>query len=146
MQNTTLCFPLHLHTNKKRIIQKDKTRVRATFYFIEDNITTREQINSTVDWQHIYYNYKLPRNIPPGLITRIHMNKFAGKCRRYMLAYMNQAKLSSDSPPSLTLEGIEKFQKSCKTHRNTADMDKGYITQIFVLSCSVKNGNREENT
>ena len=79
-------------------------------------------------------------------ITRIHMNKFAGKCRRYMLAYMNQAKLSSDSPPSLTLEGIEKFQKSCKTHRNTADMDKGYITQIFVESCSVKNGNREENT
>ena len=61
LQNTTLCFPLHLHTNKKRIIQKDKTRVRATFYFIEDNITTREQINSTVDWQHIYYNYKLPR-------------------------------------------------------------------------------------
>ena len=43
-------------------------------------------------------------------------------------------------------EKDEKFQKSSKTHRNTADMDKGYITQIFVESCSVKNGNREENT
>ena len=61
LQNITLCFPLHLHMNKKRIKNKDKTLIRASFYFIEDKITTREQLNSSVGWQHIYNNYKLPR-------------------------------------------------------------------------------------
>ena len=28
---------------------------------MEDKISTRERLNSTVDWQHIYNNYKLPR-------------------------------------------------------------------------------------
>ena len=57
------------------------------------------------------------------------MNRFAARCRRYMLAYMNQARETRDSPPNLTYHGIEKFQKNIKTHRNTADQDWGYIAE-----------------
>ena len=56
-------------------------------------------------------------------VNKNHVNRFAARCRRYMLAYMNQARETRDSPPNLTYHGIEKFQKNIKTHRNTADQD-----------------------
>ena len=61
LQNTTLCFPLRLYSNKKQIKKKDKTRVNGYFYFIADEDTTKELRNRKVDWQDIYYDYKLPR-------------------------------------------------------------------------------------
>ena len=45
-----------------------------------------------------------------------NINSFAGRCRRYMLAYKHECRETRDSPPSLTYESIEKFQRNCKTH------------------------------
>ena len=54
-------------------------------------------------------------------VSKQHANRFAARCRRYMLAYTNQARLSRESEPSLTYCDIEKFIKSFKCHRNTED-------------------------
>ena len=71
-------------------------------------------------------------------VSKLHANRFAARCRRYMLAYTNQARLSRDAEPSLTYCGIEKFVKSFKCHRNTADQDWGFIAEVFreSLICS----------
>ena len=34
----------------------------------------------------------------------------------------------------LTYDSIEKFQKLCRTHRNSADLDKGYIAKVWKQS------------
>ena len=45
-------------------------------------------------------------------VSKQHINRFAARCRRYMLAYTNQARLKRDAEPSLTYCGVEKFVKS----------------------------------
>ena len=56
-------------------------------------------------------------------VSKENANRFAARYRRYMLAYINQARLSRDAEPSLTSSGIEKFVNTFKTHRNTVDQD-----------------------
>ena len=57
-----------------------------------------------------------------------NVRNFSGKCRRYMLAYEN---ISKDS---LGYDSIEKFVKKVKTHRDMADLDKGYIEKVWNKS------------
>ena len=64
-------------------------------------------------------------------VTRRHMNLFAAKCRRYMLAYMNDARLTQDGEAALTYDGIEKFQSTFKCHRNTLEQDKAFIAKVW---------------
>ena len=61
LHNITSCFPLQLHKNKRRIIKQDSTQVNTSFYFIADDITTKEQLNNKIDWTHNYFNFILPR-------------------------------------------------------------------------------------
>ena len=61
LQNTTLCHPLKLYSNKKQIKKEDKTRVNGYFYFIADKDTKKELRNRKVDWQYSYYSFTLPR-------------------------------------------------------------------------------------
>ena len=67
-------------------------------------------------------------------ITKEHVGRFAARSRRYMLAYMNQARQTRDGSPSLTYDGIERFVKTFKTHRNTADQDKKFIAEVWTES------------
>ena len=65
------------------------------------------------------------------IVTKEHVNKFAARCRRYMLAYANQGRQTRNGEVQLTYKGIEKFVKTFKCHRNTADQDKGFIAQVW---------------
>ena len=67
-------------------------------------------------------------------ITKEHVGRFAARSRRYMLAYMNQARQTRDGSPALTYDGIERFVKTFKTHRNTADQDKKFIAEVWTES------------
>ena len=64
-----------------------------------------------------------------------NINSFARQCRRYMLAYKHECRQTRDSPPSLTYESIEKFQKICKMYRNPADQDKGFKQKYDDCVC-----------
>ena len=66
-----------------------------------------------------------------GEVNKHHVNRFSARNRRYMLAYMNQAREIRDSPPNLTYHDIEKFQKNFKSHKNTEDQDWGYIVEVW---------------
>ena len=68
-------------------------------------------------------------------VTKRHINLFSAKCRRYMLAYMHDAKETEHGESKLTYSGIEKFTKTFKCHRNTADQDKAFITKVWKESC-----------
>ena len=67
-------------------------------------------------------------------VTKDHVNSFAAKCRRYMMAHANQGRHTRDSPPQLTYEGIERFQRMFKTHRNIADQEKPYLAEMWKAS------------
>ena len=64
-------------------------------------------------------------------IKKEHVRKFAGKARRYMLAYRN---LKSED---LTYTSIEKFVKRSKSHRCTNDQDGAYIKRVWEESVNV---------
>ena len=67
-------------------------------------------------------------------VTKRHINLFAAKCRRYMFAYMNDARLTQDGEAALTFDGIEKFQRTFKCHRVTQEQDKAFITRVWKES------------
>ena len=73
-------------------------------------------------------------------VKKSHIIKFAAKCRRYMLAYLHDAKESDESPAALTYEGIEKFQKKFKTHHNMADSEKRFLEKVWVKSTNDPDG------
>ena len=54
-------------------------------------------------------------------VSKNHANKFAARCRRYMLAHLNKARQTRDDEGLLTYASIEKFVKNFKCHRSTAD-------------------------
>jgi len=64
-------------------------------------------------------------------VSKNHANRFAARCRRYMLAYLNKARQTRDEEGSLTFTSIEKFVKHFKCHRSTADQDWGFIAQVW---------------
>ena len=58
---------------QKQINGENGNVVQAHFYFIVNETTTKEQLESVDNWEFIYYNYRLPRcsnkkrkNFPPG--------------------------------------------------------------------------------
>ena len=61
ISNTDLCLPLSLKKFRKQINGEDGNVVQAHFYFIVNETTTKEQLESVDDWEYIYYNYRLPR-------------------------------------------------------------------------------------
>ena len=69
-----------------------------------------------------------------GYVTKEHVGKFRAKCRRYMVCYLNDARLSENGEAQLTYQGIEKFQRTFKCHRNVADQEAGYIAQMWKKS------------
>ena len=50
---------------------------------------------------------------------------------------MNDARLTRDGEAALTFNGIEKFQRTFKTHRNTFEQDKAFINQVWRESTSM---------
>ena len=64
-------------------------------------------------------------------VTKEHVSLFSAKCRRYMLAYKHKAQEREGGEPQLTYEGIERFVKRIKCHRNTADQDTGFIARVW---------------
>ena len=59
-----------------------------------------------------------------------HARKFAAKARRYMLCYKHYA----ESGDKVSYDAIEKFVKTCKTHRSAVDQDTKFIVQIYRQS------------
>ena len=51
-----------------------------------------------------------------------------------MVCYMNDVRLSESAEPELTYQGIEKFQRTFKCHRNMADQEAGYLAQMWKES------------
>ena len=64
-------------------------------------------------------------------VSKLHVNRFAARCRRACLAYTNKARQTRDDEGLLTYASIEKFVKTFKCHRNTADQDCGFIAQVW---------------
>jgi hypothetical protein len=65
-------------------------------------------------------------------VSVVHARKFAGKVRRYMLAYIHYDQRADDNSPKPTYQQIEHFVKTeSKTHRNVADSEVGYIAKIW---------------
>ena len=61
-------------------------------------------------------------------VRKENVIRFSAKCRRYMLAYLNAAE------ERLTYDKIDEFQRKCKTHRNIADQEKGFIARVWKES------------
>ena len=55
--------------------------------------------------------------------------KFSGLCRRYMMAYQ---KYANSDDKTLTYDGIERYTKQMKTHRNVSDIEKGLIEREYA--------------
>jgi len=60
-------------------------------------------------------------------VKKEHVERFSGKCRRYMMAY-NAYDQKKDP---LTYKAIERFVKMAKTHRNIADQDKAFVEKAW---------------
>ena len=67
-------------------------------------------------------------------VNIIHVCKFVAKCRRYMLAYANRARQTRDGEAQLTFNGIEKFVKQFKCHRNCADTYPAFLAEALRQS------------
>ena len=69
-----------------------------------------------------------------GSVSKLQVNLFKAKCRRYMLcymlAYLFDGNQTEESEPSVTYESIEKFQRNFKCHRNIADTDPAFIAKV----------------
>ena len=59
-----------------------------------------------------------------NFVKRKHVNRFAARCRRYMLAYMH---LDGEFTYSI----IEKFQRKFKTHRNITDQEIRLLPYVW---------------
>ena len=57
------------------------------------------------------------------------MIRFGGLCRRYMMAYQ---KYANSDDKTLTFDGIERYTKQMKTHRNVSDIEKGLIEKEYA--------------
>ena len=60
-------------------------------------------------------------------LTKPLVQRFYNRTRRYMKAY----KAVEEGGERVTVEGIEKFVKQCKTHRSALDQDYGFITRTM---------------
>ena len=60
--STTLCHPLKLHDNKRRITTEENKSFKGYFYLIANEFTTKEILSVKLDWNLIYFNYRLPRS------------------------------------------------------------------------------------
>ena len=66
-------------------------------------------------------------------VRKDHVEKFAAKCRRYMMAYKN----IENGSMGLTYEWVERFVKKTKTHRNILDQERGFIEEVWRDSISL---------
>ena len=66
-------------------------------------------------------------------VKQEHVVKFAGKYRRYMMAYYN----ARNGDHELTYDWIERFVKKTKTHRNILDQERGFIEEVWRASISL---------
>ena len=60
-------------------------------------------------------------------VKQEHIERFAAKCRRYMMAYNAYDKKNDP----LTYKLIKRFVRISKTHRNIADQDKAFIEKAW---------------
>lgn len=60
--------------------------------------------------------------------------RFAGKSRRYMLAYHEYDNRDLDDPKALTYKEIERFVKKSKCHKNVSDQDTAYLARVWKNS------------
>ena len=72
---------------------------------------------------------KCVRDGVENYMTIKNVINFAGLSRRYMMAYRKHA--NSDDK-TLTFDGIEKYTKRMKTHRNVSDIEKGLIKREYA--------------
>lgn len=77
--NTTLCHPLQLHNNRKSIYRledgdDENKKFKGCFYFIANELTTKDQLHIKLDWNDVYFNYELP------ISNKNRKINHAGKC------------------------------------------------------------------
>ena len=63
-------------------------------------------------------------------VRKEHVIRFAGMCRRYMMAY----NAFDENGDVLTYKAVERFVRKTKTHRNIADQEKGEIERVWKES------------
>ena len=62
------------------------------------------------------------------LVSVKNLIMFAGRCRRYMVTYLNFEK---EGRQKVTFDMIEKYTRQIKTHRNVADIEKAFIAKAW---------------
>ena len=62
------------------------------------------------------------------LVSVQNVRMFAGRCRRYMVTYLNFEK---EDRQNVTYDMIEKYTRQIKTHRNVADIEKAFIAKAW---------------
>ena len=74
---------------------------------------------------------KFNRCVRAGIEDYITKNviKFSALCGHYMMPYQKYA--NSDNK-ILTFDGVEKYTKQMKTHRNVSDIEKGIIEREYA--------------
>ena len=60
--SSTSCHPLKLHNNERRIATEENKAFEEYFYMIENETTPQEILNAKLDWNSIYFNYRLLRS------------------------------------------------------------------------------------
>ena len=59
--NAELCLPLILLKQKKQITTPEEKSKHAYFYCIADGTKTKQELYNNIDWQDLYYYFRLPR-------------------------------------------------------------------------------------
>ena len=72
---------------------------------------------------------KCVRDGVENYIKQQNVINFGGLCRRCMMAYRKYA-ISDDK--TLTFDGVEKYMKRMKIHRNVSDIEKGLIKREYA--------------
>ena len=79
-----------------------------------------------------YIKQKFNKSVRDGVkkyIKKQNVINFGGLCRHYMMAYSKYA-ISNDK--TLPFNGVEKYMKQMKTHRNVSDIEKGLIEREYT--------------
>ena len=75
---------------------------------------------------------KFNKSVREGIdnyIKKENVIKFSGICHRFMMAYQ---KYANSDDKTLTYDGIERYTKQMKTHRNVSDIEKGLIEREYA--------------
>ena len=68
------------------------------------------------------------------LVSVENLIMFAGRCRRYMVTYLNFEK---EDQQNITFDMIEKYTRQLKTHRNVSDIEKAFTTKAWCEAIGV---------